>query len=80
MVVYVLSRFDGTGLGDVVDGVYGVFTTLDKAKQEACKHMLISGEKLLDYDYNDFNGIWNYFSNKATYHIESMRLDDSCFD
>lgn len=79
-MVYVLSRYDGTGLGHMVDGVYGVFTNLEMAQLEACKHMEAYHETLLDEDVNIFSGIWNYFSDKATYHIESMRLDDSCFE
>ena len=78
--LWVLSRYDGTGLGNVVDGVFGVFDTLEKAQIEACKHMQAFGELLLDWDENVFNGLFNYFSDKGTYHIEMIRLNDSCFD
>lgn len=80
MKLYILSRYDGTGLGNVVDGVYGVFDTLEKAQKEACQHMEALNETLLDWDANEFSGLWNYFADKATYHIESMGLNDSCFE
>lgn len=79
-VYYILSRYDGTGLGNMVDGVYGLFDTLYKAQLEACKHIEALGETLLDWDENPFSGIYNYFSDKGTYHIETMRLNDSWFD
>lgn len=80
MKIWILSRYDSTGLGNVVDGVYGAFDTLEKAQLEACKHMQAYGEQLLDWDSDNFNGLFNYFSDKGTYHIESIMLNDSCFD
>ena len=68
MKIWILSRYDSTGLGNIVDGVYGAFDTA------------AYGETLLDWDSNEFNGLFNYFSDKGTYHIESIMLNDSCFD
>lgn len=80
MKIWILSRYDSTGLGSIVDGVFGAFDALEKAKLEACKHMDAYGEELLDWDSDEFNGLFNYFSTKGTYHIESIILNDSCFE
>lgn len=79
MKIYILSRYDSTGLGNMVDGVWGAFDTLEKAQLEACMHIQGLGETLLDWDEDGVRGLWNYFTDKGTYHIERLTLNDSCF-
>ena len=66
--------------GRHIDGVYGAFDTLEKAQIEACKHMAAYEEQLQDWDSDDSNDLFNYFSDKGTYHIEGIMLNSSCFD
>ena len=79
MTLYILSRYDSTGLGNTTDGVWGAFDTLEKAKLEASLHIQSLGEAMLDWDEDGVRGLWNYFTDKGTYHIESIVLNDSCF-
>ena len=54
-------------------------TALEKAQLEACMHIQGLGETLLDWDEDGVRGLWNYFTDKGTYHIERLTLNDSCF-
>lgn len=76
-MVYVLSFYSNGELDRLVDGVYGVFTNLERAFLAVGHHCEAFGLNILDYDFSDLGStMWRYFTNKGTYVIEEMPLDD----
>lgn len=76
-MVYVLSFYSNGELDRLVDGVYGVFSTYERACRAVDHHCEAFGLSLLDYDFDMLGcAMWRYFTNKGTYVIEEMLLDD----
>ena len=73
MMMYVLS-FCGNGNTSVIDGVYGVFDSIQKAFL-AVGHYCDAYDELI-YDFENGERMWRFFTNKGTYAIEAMPLND----
>lgn len=73
-MVYVLSFYSNGELDRLVDGVYGVFSTYERACRAVDHHCEAFGLTVYDYDVD--LTMWRYFTNKGTYVIEEMLLDD----
>ena len=74
MMVYVLSFFGNGELPNCVDGVYGVFTTREGAFT-AVGHACDAMNEIV-YDFDCDMTLWRFFTNKGTYVVECMGLDD----
>lgn len=74
-MVYVLSFYSNGELDRLVDGVYGVFTNRERAFLAVGHHCEAFGLTVYDYDF-DGGRMWRYFTNKGTYVVEEMPLDD----
>jgi hypothetical protein len=70
MKIYVLSWF-----GDREDGVYGAYSSLERAKNTMNKYADGFHETILDTVYDTDE--WLFFTNQGTYKIEAMFLDDN---
>lgn len=73
MKAYVLSFFNN-GEREATDGVYGVYSTLAKAWQKMAKIMEDCDESFLDYDTEP--NAQTIYTDKGTYLIETMDIDD----
>ena len=73
-MVYVLSFYSNGELDRLVDGVYGVFTNRERAFLAVGHHCEAFGLTVYDYDVD--LTMWRYFTDKGTYVVEEMPLDD----
>lgn len=74
MTVYVLSFFGNGTLPDFIDGVYGVFDSRERAFLAVGHNCEVHNEEIYDYEYD--LTLWRFFTDKGTYVIESMKLND----
>lgn len=73
MKVYVLSWFSADE--KIEDGVYGAYSSLERAKRAMNEYANDFNETILDTDYNVDE--WFFFTDKGTYEIKAMFLDDN---
>ena len=79
MKVYVLSFTDGScggSLRHVLDGCYGVFSSLEKAQKAALQQIQNDNDVVLDCENDWPRAMFMYFCTKGTWTIERMELDD----
>ena len=79
MKVYVLTYSNGTlePIRDVLNGCYGVFSTLEKAQLAALANINSTArEIILDCENDIGKCMFLYFTNYGTWSIEQMELDD----
>lgn len=80
MKIYVLTYTNGTvePWRNILNGCYGVFSTLNKAQLAAIANINDDGnEIILDYKNDTTRGMFLYFTNYGTWSIEEMKLDDA---
>lgn len=73
MKIYVLSWFSDRE--EIEDGVYGAYSSLERAESTMNKYANDFHETILDTAYDTDE--WLFFTNKGTYKIEAMFLDDN---
>lgn len=73
MKVYVLSWFSDRE--EIEDGVYGAYSSLERAASAMNKYANDFNETIWDTAYDADE--WLFFTNKGTYKIEAMFLDDN---
>ena len=73
MKIYVLSWFSSDK--EFEDGVYGAYSSLERAESMMNKYANDFNETILDTVYDTDE--WLFFTNKGTYKIEAMFLDDN---
>ena len=64
-------------VSDIVCGVWGVFSTYEKAVHAVSTFIQKGNEILYDWDFNEV--VWLFFTNKSTWRIESLIEDDEGF-
>lgn len=74
MTMYVLSFYSNGELANLIDGVYGVFDSMERAFSAVGHHCEAFG--LTVYDYDCDLTLWRFFTDKGTYVVESMELND----
>lgn len=78
MKVYVLSWFSADE--KIEDGVYGAYSSLERAERAMNEYANDFNETILDTDYDvdkcDVDK-WFFFTDKGTYEIKAMFLDDN---
>lgn len=74
MTMYVLSFFSNGQLANLIDGVYGVFDSMERAFTAVGHHCDANNEVVYDYDCD--LTLWRFFTDKGTYVVESMELND----
>ena len=77
MNVYVLTWQDGNPKNQIINGVYGIFSTLEKAMKCACEHVTKEEDFIFDTDYSDT--MFHYFTKNGTWTIEQLELDSTGF-
>lgn len=75
MKVYVLSYYSN-GEHEATDGVYGVFSSVIKAWKQIDKFVSDFNETIYDFDLN--METQTIYTDKGTYLIEIMTLDEEC--
>lgn len=73
MKVYVLSWFSADE--KIEDGVYGAYSSLERAKRVINEYANNFHETILDTDYDVDE--WLFFTDQGTYKIEAMFLNDN---
>lgn len=73
MKVYVLSWFGDRG--EIEDGVYGAYSSLERAEIVMNNYIDTFHETILDTAYDTDE--WLFFTDKGVYKIEAMFLDDN---
>ena len=73
MKIYMLSWFSDRK--EIEDGIYGAYSSLDRAEKAMHKYADMFHETILDTAYDTDE--WLFFTNKGTYKIEAMFLDDN---
>lgn len=74
---YVVT-LEACNVGDIVCGLWGVFSSYDKAEHAVFHFMQNYDEILYDWDYSG-GTVWLFFTNKSTWRIESLIEDDEGF-
>ena len=76
MQVWVVTYHDCTGLCNICDGVWGVFSTWEKARDAIYVHLKNYDETVQDMDFNEFNLVYLWYTNKSIYKVESVTVDE----
>ena len=79
MKVYVLTYSNGTTdpTRNILNGCYGVFSSLKKAQLAAQANIMASPKEIILDCENDIDRcMFLYFTNYGTWSIEEMELDD----
>lgn len=74
MTMYVLSFYGNGEIPHAINGVYGVFDSLARAMVAVGHYCDNFNETVYDYDVDP--DMWRYFTNKGTYVIEHMKVND----
>lgn len=74
MTMFVLSFYGNGSLPTCIDGVYGVFDTRELAFTAVGRYCDANAEQVYDFDAD--LTLWRFFTNKGTYVIEAMPLND----
>lgn len=74
MDTYILSLSSTLGKLELCEGVWGVFDTLDKAMIAAQKCIAAYDEIVYDWDWDE--PVWLIFTNKSTWRIERLKMND----
>ena len=74
MTMYVLSFYGNNKMPNCIDGVYGVFDSMGRAFTAVGHNCDAHNENIFDFD-SDLT-MWRFFTNKGTYVVESMELND----
>ena len=74
MKVYAVSWTEGIRGNIWFNGVYGVFSTIDKAIKAIEEYTSAWNDNILDFDNDTVT--WHYFTSQGTWSIDTIELDD----
>lgn len=75
MKCYVLSWNSGATIPSALDGVYGVFSTIEKAQYAVFEYIAAWNDTLLDTDTDITMQL--FFTAQGTWEIERYQMDDA---
>lgn len=75
-VIYIVTfKSANPRMNDIYGGVWGAYTTFNKATEKVENWIIEYKETILDYE-EQANGLYMYFTDKGTWIIEPTPLDD----
>ncbi len=75
MRLYLLSFFGRNKMPGCVDGVCGVFNSLEKAITAVGQLCAKYDEHIIDYDYD--SNLWCCFTDKGTYSVDFITMNET---